>query len=315
MWNKIKSAVTTVANAVANVVNKAADSIADVVETTGNAVSGGLTTIGGKIGGQRFFGWLGGAISGATGVVGAWVKGVGSVFGGLASGAIKIIGGILTLDWRGIVRGFGDIASGISGALLLFGGAMVAFGQQLIGIGRPRPMNERERQLVEMVFRRSLATYNIRVVDGDAGLFSVNGRAFTLGDVIYMKGDSVGKNPSVFIHECVHVWQSQHVGSRYAAEALYAQFWGDGYDWEAEAIAGMSWGDFQREPQGQCIQDIFDRGNAGRRAHGNGSFFEEEDEALRSFKSSPAGVDWTVLANEATRMMRGARPWRLSRFL
>jgi hypothetical protein len=310
VWGAIKRGIKKAANAVSKAVNKAADAVADAVATVGNAIGDALSWLGGKIPDGGFFGWLGDVISGVFTFVAGIVKAVGAILGGVLSGLIKIVGGILTLDLDGILEGLGDLASGIAGGLIAILGTAVALIQVIFTVGRPRKLNARERELIELVFRESVATYNVRVVDGGAGLFSINSRPFVLGDTIYMKGNDATNQPSTFVHECVHVWQNQHAGSRYTAEALAGQWWGDNYNWQKEAAEGRSWDRFQREPQGEFIEDVYDNGQVQRGSSGNGAFFDEDDESMRLFMDGP--TDRTALANAATTMIRDATPWRLS---
>jgi hypothetical protein len=228
------------------------------------------------------------------------------------SGIIKIIGGIISWNLDGVVEGFGDLASGIAGAVIAILGGAAAFVQVIFTVGRPRRLNDEERRLISLVFRESIATYNVRVVDGKAGLFSLNGRPFVLGNIIYMKGFTAAADPSTFVHESTHIWQNQHAGPRYAAEALYSQQWGAGYDWEKEAEKKGDWDIFQREAQGEFIQTVYESGGLAHGAPGSGAFFAEDDEKLRLFLSPTTTKDWTALANAAVRTIRGMTPWRLS---
>jgi hypothetical protein len=308
MWSRIKKA----ANAVAKAVNKAADAVADVVETVGNGINDGLTWLGEKIPDGGVLGWLGDVVSGFTTLVAGVVKGLGALIGGVLSGLIKIIGGIVTWNLDGVVEGLGDLASGIVGAVIAIVGAVVGLVQVIFTVGRPRRLNEEERRLVSLVFKESIATYNVRVVDGKAGLFSLNSRPFVLGNMIYMKDFTAAADPSTFVHECTHIWQNQHAGPRYAAEALYSQQWGAGYEWEKEAEKKGDWGEFQREAQGEFIQTVYESGDVAHGATGGGAFFGEDDEKLRVFQSPTTANDWTDLANAATKTIRGMTPWRLS---
>jgi hypothetical protein len=314
LFSSIKKGIKKAAKAVSNAVNKAADAVADVVETVGNGIGDGLSWLGDHVPGiGPFFGWLGDVVAGVTDFVSGFIKGIGSIVGGVLSGFIRIVGGILTLDWDGIVGGFGDILGGIGGAIIGIVGKGLATVQVVFGIGRPRPLNEVERRIIRLVFVESIATYNVRVVDGFAGFYSLNDRPFVLGNVIYMKDHSAAKEPEVFAHECVHIWQNQHVGSAYTAEALASQWWGAGYDWEGEAHEDKDWVDFEREAQGESVEDIYRYGGTVAGVTGNGAFFAESDEAKRLFVL--ARVDFTALANEAVRVIRGHTPWRLSGFL
>ena len=308
MWSKIKKA----ANAVGKAVNKAADAIADVVETVGNGINDGLTRLGEKIPDGGVLGWLGDFVSGITTLVGGVIKGVGALIGGVLSGLIKIVGGIITWNGDGVVEGLGDLVSGIAGAVIAIVGSAVGLVQVIFTVGRPRRLNEEERRLITLVFKESIATYNVRVVDGKAGLFSLNSRPFVLGNTIYMKDFKAASDPSTFVHECTHIWQNQHAGPRYAAEALYSQQWGAGYDWEKEAEKKGDWGHFQREAQGEFMQTLYESGRVAHGATGGGTFFAEDDEKLRVFQSPSSAKDWTDLANAATTTIREMRPWRLS---
>jgi hypothetical protein len=308
---RLRRAVKKAANAVADAVNKAADAVADVVETIGNVIGDSLTRLGERIpvvGGV--LGWLGGVVSAATTLAGAIVKGAGAIVGGVLSGVIKIAGGLLTLDLRGTLEGLLDIGSGVGGAVLVIGGAAIALVQEFFMIGQRRRLNAEERRLIRLVFHNSIAMYNARVVDDFSGLFSLTSQAFVLGNTIHMKGSNATDSPGLFVHECVHVWQNQHHGSRYTAEALASQKWGMAYNWEQPADAGLDWTDFGREAQARLIQDVFDRGGMVHGPAGNGAFFAESDDQSREFIYRR--IDRTALANDAARSIRGRTPWRLS---
>lgn len=57
------------------------------------------------------------------------------------------------------------------------------------------------------------------------------------------------------VHETTHVWQFQNLGGRYKVEAIYAQEFGDGYDWQKAHGEGKDWAAFNREQQGQFFED------------------------------------------------------------
>jgi hypothetical protein len=145
----------------------------------------------------------------------------------------------------------------------LGGAVIVALGRLVARIQRhrARPLTGDERALLERVFRGTVALDRVRIVPGKAGLFDVNDRPFTLGDTIYLKGRT---SPKLLVHECVHVWQYQHVGPRYAYEALMAQRrLGKGaYDWQAELARGKAWAEFNREAQAEFVADKYDAEDA-----------------------------------------------------
>jgi hypothetical protein len=109
------------------------------------------------------------------------------------------------------------------------------------------------------VFRGAIDLDRVRVVPGRAGLFDVNKRPFTLGNTVYLKGRT---SPGLLVHEAVHVWQYQHHGARYAAEALWAQLrlGRRAYDWRAEQARGKDWRHFNAEAQAAYVEHLFDEG-------------------------------------------------------
>ena len=308
--DSIRKGIRTVARAVSGIVNKIADGAADLVEALGHLIGDGLTWLGNKI---RYVGvvfkWLGAVLTSMFDILAAIVKGAGAIAGGLASAAIRIVGGIFTLDWRGILGGLGDIAAGIVGAVIAVGGKALALIQVIITIGWPRKLNQDEIDIIKRVFNGSIATYNVRAVDGFGGLFSINPRPFVLGNMIYLKAYTALAKPEYVAHECTHIWQNQHVGSCYTAEALASQFWGVGYEWEKEADATPDWADFGREAQGQSVQYMYTNGGSVSGSTGSGAIFSEPDPALRVFNYN--GKDRVLMANDAISTIRGV-PWRIT---
>src|SRR5262249_33440486 len=80
-------------------------------------------------------------------------------------------------------------------------------------------------------------------------------RALTIETTIYFKNNPV--IPEKLVHEVTHVWQYIHGGGDYKGEALYAQLWGEGYDWESAVDKGKSWSQLNPEQQGRFVQDAF----------------------------------------------------------
>jgi len=163
-------------------------------------------------------------------------------------------------------------------------------------------------ELAALENRDVLLTLAIGAI-GFGGLFSINPRPFVLGNMIYLKNYTATADPEAIAHECTHVWQNQHVGSCYTAEALASQFWGVGYEWEKEADATLDWEDFGREAQGQSVQYMYTNGGSISGSTGNGAIFSEPDPTLRVFNYN--GTDRVVMANDAISAIRHA-PWRIS---
>ena len=112
--------------------------------------------------------WLGRSISAAFDFVGAVIKGMSSIVGGIISGLIRILGGILSLDWSLIRDGLIDIVSGFLGGLIIIVGKLISFVQTVSYFLQPnkRKLTAEEKRLLRRVFRKSLALYNIRLVEG-----------------------------------------------------------------------------------------------------------------------------------------------------
>ncbi len=292
------------------IINKFADTVADLIELLGHLLGDGFTWAGKRIPyvGAAFR-WLGAVITSLFDLVAAGAKGVGAVVGGFLSGLIRFFGGIFTADGWGILYGLGDMAAGIVGGAIAVGGKALALLQVIFCIGWPRALEAAELAVIHQVFDELLATYNVRIVDGFAGVFSINERPFVLGNMIYMKKVTVASEPEALAHECTHIWQNQHVGAAYTAEALASQFWGVGYEWWKDADAGLEWVDFGREAQGQTVQNMYgDSISTGVPA--TGAIFSEPDPAKRAFSYN--GTDRKAMANDAIETIRSYTPWRLT---
>jgi hypothetical protein len=145
----------------------------------------------------------------------------------------------------------------LNGHLLVFSGYVVIVIQKLFFIQKSdRSFTEKETDLLKDLFDDSLAMHNIRLVAGRSGIFHVSGRPFVLGNFIFMKDVSQHRGLSVLVHECVHVWQYQQYGARYASEALYAQ-WSlrNAYDWSTEKEKSDNWRYWNREAQAAFIEE------------------------------------------------------------
>ena len=185
------------------------------------------------------------------------------------------------------------MGASIAGVVLVTLGRLAGLVQTLVRLQRRgRPLTADERALLGNVYRDSIAYDRIRIVEGRAGVFSINKRPFTLGNTIYLKHVDPAADPWTLVHECCHVWQNQHVGSRYAAEALWAQarVKPSAYRWVDELGRGRtSWRDFNREAQAQFVQDYAEAGGSDAR-------FEHR------------GVDYTDFARDTIAYVRGLPP-------
>lgn len=322
----IGKAADVSARAVEAVGGGAAQAVSDVVETVGTLGRNGLDRAAEAAGRAAGVGsalrfvlhWLATVVSGAFELFATAVQAIIDLAMGLVAGTIRLvvggIGGLLAWDGKLALRGLGDLASNLAGSVVLLAGKALALAQALLFMQRgERALTSSEREMLKPVFRGSVALYNVRLVEGFAGLFSVNSRPFTLGNTIYMKDYNPATNLETLVHECTHVWQFQNVGVRYATDALWAQatIAGQGeYVWEDEPARGNTrWEDFNREAQAALVEDIWQLGSGP--ATGSGAFYTDHPIGA-GVTFTKAGVDHTALAVQCANRLRGATVWRLS---
>ena len=64
----------------------------------------------------------------------------------------------------------------------------------------------------------------------------------------------------MLVHETTHVWQNQNGGTDYMTEAIYAQIFGEGYEYGDVILNGRTWFLLNPEQQAQLIEDAFRNG-------------------------------------------------------
>lgn len=124
-----------------------------------------------------------------------------------------------------------------------------------------RPLSESELVAARKVFASGLRYEPVRIEKMGGFTELLNGsRAYTLGNTINLPGKAHAyphQYLSVIIHELVHVWQYQDSGWGYVPNALWAQTFGDGYDFAKALRQGKPWAKMNPEQQAQMIQDAF----------------------------------------------------------
>jgi hypothetical protein len=174
-----------------------------------------------------------------------------------------------------------------------------------------RPLTKEERALLRPIFDDLLAYDAIEVVDGNAGVLSISGRAFTMGFTIYLPSYS----ERTLVHECVHTWQFQFGGFTYIGNSAVRQLGTllnpdeDPYDWRPAIDAGTSWYALDSaEAQAKFVDDVWALGvfdftdPAVLDAVGSGAFFREDDAGQNRFAKD--GVNYTSQANAAWKILR-----------
>jgi hypothetical protein len=225
------------------------------------------------------------------------VPGPGRWLGGVTVAAASLVAGVVAA-LRGLITRPRHLPVAVAGGLLVVAGKAVALGQAAAGLQwRQRALTAEEHALLTAVFGDSVDLRAVRVVTGFAGVFSATPRPFTLGATLYLKDDVT---PATLVHECAHVWQYQHLGCRYTADALWAQYRikPSAYRWVHELGRGRQhWREFNLEAQAQFLEDIV---HCGPQFFGDGkSWFTHR------------GVDYTDLAHATLAEVRAARTRRL----
>ena len=349
LGDAVGGAIDAAADVVQAVVETVADVAADAVETAGNAAGGWLSQFGGPMA------WAGGVISGATNILAAAIKLAAGIVSGVVGGLIRLIGGVLTLNEELFKKGILDFFYGIAGGLIYLGGMILSQIQKVLPIqAAERALTKAEKDMLRRIFMNSLSLYNVRIVEGSAGLYGSGTFATTVGNTIYVRAidPNTDAGRSTLVHECVHVWQYQNIGSRYTAEALLAQgAWPAqpnpntggtslaAYNWEVVEVnrGNTDWTRFNREAQAEFIQDLWRIGTLtfnGNTRGGDGAFFDlqevqasfgngtaeftytgavDSEHALSGNSTVP--VDYTDLATEAVESMRARINLRLSQRL
>jgi len=313
----VANAFERVSGFVANVVQAVTDRVTDFIETAGNAIQDRLNLIT-----NSYLvilcvnAWIGSIIAGITNLVGSIIKGIFGIIGDVLAGLFRFIGGILLWNSDLFIKGCVGICASITGAAVLVAGTMVSLIQRLLLLqNNERQLTQSENAQLRRIFYNSLSLYNVRIIEGWCGLFGINDRAFTLGNTIYMKNTNPSFYMEILVHECVHVWQYQNIGSRYTMDALGAQliYGSSAYDWESELANGRNdWEKFNKEAQAELIQNIWTYGNLmfnGNKINGFGSFYDLQEVRSRfgngttEFKFN--GKDYTALASSAVASVRG----------
>lgn len=259
--------------------------------------------------GNRLSGRAGASLSALLFLVSMSLRALLAILGGTVAGALRMLGGLVRMDGGLAKRGFRDLATGWAGGVTAVVGSLLGFVQTLLFV-QPldRPLDAREREVLRRVYGDAVALDNVRIIAGKAGLFSVTPRPFTLGNRLLMQAVDTVSEVDVLVHECGHIWQHQHLGPRYIADALWAQWsyqWrgGNAYDWREESRAKARWQDFNFEAQAEFLSAVF---RGGRRAgrQGDGVFFEDPGAADASFRLHGPDEDLTLLARATVEHVR-----------
>ncbi|MBN9687812.1 MULTISPECIES: hypothetical protein [unclassified Corallococcus] len=290
----VGSAVSTAANWVGNTAKTVGSAVSSAANWVGNAaksVWGGIKTVANRAGdGVRSL--FTGAVSTVVGAFRNVGEGIGTFFGGIG----KLFQGKFGEGFKQM--GLGLLKTVVQtpvDAILMMGGRALSAIQTLIGVEPPaRKLSDSEIATLRSVYGDSIDYSSMRIKEGNSGLFSTSGRAFTHGNTIYIPPDDLPLTPDLLVHESAHVWQHQNGGTDYMSEALVAQNLGDGYDFEKGLDAGKPWSDLNPEQQAEFLQQAQLAGyfaNPAAGFHFNGKDYTAQIEAaiaqVRAGKGAP----------------------------
>jgi len=250
----IKGAISDAADAVGDAVSDGASAVADAAETVADKVEDGAS-----------WGWDHTVDSVETFGDGVKSAAVG-VYDDVVEGGEKFIDGFGDLVDGKIGDAFKDWGAGLgqiflqsqADAALMIGARGVSAVETLIGVEPVgRSLTNAEITELQKVYGNSLDYSKIRVKEGD-DLMTVGGNARTVGNTIYIPDGKV--TAGLLVHESGHVWQFQHGGDDYMGEALYAQAFGDAYDYEKAISEGKSWSEMDPEQQAGLLQNAYRNG-------------------------------------------------------
>jgi len=248
-WNPLKALRNTV-KAVGGAVTSAASWVGNAAKSVWN----GVKTMANRVGdGVRSL--FTGALSTIVGVVRNTGEGLGTFFGGIGKLFQGKFGEGLKQMGLGLLK---TVVQTPVDSLLMMGGRALSAIQTLIGVEPPaRKLTGSEIATLRSVYGDSIDYSQIRIKEGNSGLFSTTQRAFTHGNTIYIPPNNLPLTPDLLVHESAHVWQHQNGGTDYMSEALVAQHLGDGYDFEKGLDAGKPWSELNPEQQAEFLQQAY----------------------------------------------------------
>jgi len=128
---------------------------------------------------------------------------------------------------------------------------------------KAEPLSDPQKAELNKVFGSSLDVNKVTVVKGPPELFDNLPRetpAFTVGNTIIVNPKYYPPSNDLVVHEATHAWQFQHGGGEYLPQALAAQWFGEGYDWQKGVGEGKPWEELNPEQQAEMIQEAYQNG-------------------------------------------------------
>ncbi|WP_116105963.1 hypothetical protein [Lewinella sp. IMCC34191] len=173
-----------------------------------------------------------------------------------------------------------------------FGAVDTVLATLLSGLASYREMTPQEIATARLVYGDTFDYSRIRfsqeslsndIIFGVQGWFEENDRAFVTNTLVNFDVNDGGIDNATMIHELCHVWQFQETGPFYMAEAIHAQVWGAGYNYDADGNGGED--DLQQvflDHPGLSNEEVFEVFNREQQADIIKHYYE------RRFESSPS---------------------------
>lgn len=242
-----------------------------------------------------FFSNVGSAVSNFVSGVGDAAVGVAKNLGESASTFFGGFGKLFKGDFKGAFKDMGmglvKLVQTPVDATILVGGKLLSAVQTAIGVEpKGRKLKPDEIEALKKVYGDTIDYSKVELKEGESGLLTKSGRAFVLGNTIYMPPSSVG-DMETLVHEMGHVWQHQNGGTDYLSEALWGQYVGDGYDFAKGIDEGKSFAELNPEQQAQLIST----------AWGSGFFSSPNNRFVYR------GKDYTDFLNDALAQVRAGK--------
>ena len=207
--------------------------------------------------GDAFRGVVRGAVDATVGLVRNGIEAAQTLAGGVGKLVTGRVGEGLAQLGQGLVK----VVQTPVDALLMVGGRTLGAVQTLLGVEPVgRKLTDSELAALRSVYGDSLDASRIRIKEGNAGLLTLSGRPFSLGDTLYIPRKHLPLTESLLIHESAHVWQHQHGGTDYMSESLAGQYLGDGYDYAKALRQGTPWVEMNPEQQAELLEQAFRQG-------------------------------------------------------
>lgn len=125
--------------------------------------------------------------------------------------------------------------------------------EQTLGLeAPPKKLTSEEIKLLRKIFFSSIDYAKVIIKAGNSHLLSISGRAFVMGNTVYMPKQNY--SVSLLVHEMVHVWQYQNQGYEYISKSLWGQYLGEGYSFAKGIEGGKHWDELNPEQQASLIE-------------------------------------------------------------